>query len=82
MDRPIFRFKIGDIVHHSLTSPKRFDDESVIKTSLLIVGRVTHECSAGGEQLFYECRLGIASGSPSITFEPSKLYLFHEGEVE
>lgn len=82
LDNLGFRFKVGDIVHHRLTSPREYpkDLPPQVRTPLLIIARTANECS-GGIQLHYECRIGIASGSPPMTFDPSRMYMFHELEV-
>jgi len=73
LDKLGFEFKVGDIVHHKLKSDKQ-------KTLMLIVERMANECS-GGVQLFYKCRVGI-NGYALTTFDPSKIFIVNEIELE
>jgi len=83
LDEMAFRYKIGDIVCHRLTTQRDYlNGAEVTRTPLLIVGRQANECS-GGVQLHYECRLGVGAGLHNpVTFDPGRTYVFHEAEVE
>jgi len=76
----MFKFEIGQIVYHRLTSIQRFEKDSIGKTPLLILERCSIECS-GGTQLQYRCRLGVATAT-LITFEPKESFLLNEVELE
>ena len=78
LDELGFRFKIGDVVYHRLVAKREYKEDGT-RNPLLIIGRQAHECS-GGIQLHYECRLGIKNAI--TTFDPSRVYVLHEVEVE
>lgn len=76
-----FKFKVGDIAYHRLSHMGSYQDEKTFRTPVLIVERMATEC-VSGVQLNYSCRLGVSGRLAATTFEPTKLFVLNEIELE
>ena len=78
-----FAYRVGQIVYHRLpvqASRYIFQDKVIPSPPMLILERITQECSGACTQISYKCRLSFSN--PQIHhIDPEKLYIFNEIEL-